>query len=77
MSHLLPILLHRAAPGRRLVDRGDGKGFVTLTLDSTPDYLGTMPFPAAAAKWTYKAIYRLEDQRVGLWSDEANITVAV
>ncbi len=58
------------------VDRGDGKGFVTLTFDSTPDYLDTTPFPATAAKWAYKAVYRVDEQRAGLWSDVASITVA-
>jgi len=32
--------------------------------------------PAAAAKWTYKAIFRVGDQRVGQWSDAVSINVA-
>ena len=58
-----------------LVDRADGKGFVTLCLDTTPDYLDTTPAPATAAKWTYKAIFRIGDQRVGQWSDEVSLAV--
>jgi hypothetical protein len=58
-----------------LVDRGDGKGFVILAQDTTPDYLDTTPAPATPAKWTYKAIFRVGDQRVGQWSDEVSITV--
>ena len=27
------------------------------------------------AQWTYKAIFRVNDQRVGQWSDEVSITV--
>jgi hypothetical protein len=57
------------------VDRADGKGFVLLTIDTTPGYTDTQPFPAASAKWTYKAIYRLDDAQVGLWSQTASVTV--
>jgi hypothetical protein len=55
------------------VDRGSG--FTLLTYDSTPDYTDTTPFPATAAKWTYKAIFRVGDGRVGQWSDLVSITV--
>ncbi|MFN0076576.1 MAG: hypothetical protein ACKVY0_08885 [Prosthecobacter sp.] len=58
-----------------VVDRADGKGFVTVAFDTTPDYTDTTPFPATPTKWTYKAIYRVGDQRVGQWSDEVSITV--
>ncbi len=57
------------------VDRGDGKGFVLLTIDTTPGYTDTQPFPAVSVKWTYKAIYRLNDAQVGLWSQPASVTV--
>jgi hypothetical protein len=57
------------------VDRGDGKGYGLLTIDTTPGYTDTQPFPAASAKWTYKAIYRLDDNQVGLWSQPVSITV--
>ena len=33
------------------------------------------PIPATPAKWTYKAIFRVGDQRVGQWSDEVSLTV--
>ncbi|HCN29944.1 MAG TPA: hypothetical protein DIT64_14620 [Verrucomicrobiales bacterium] len=56
------------------VDRGGG--YQVLTYDSTPDYLDTAPLPATPAVWKYKAIFRVGDQRVGQWSDEASITVA-
>ena len=35
----------------------------------------TMRPPATAAKWTYKAIFRIGDQRVGQWSDEVSIII--
>jgi len=54
-----------------------GAAFEFLTIDSTPNYIDTAPMPPAGQSqiWKYKAIYRLSDQRVGLWSDEVAITV--
>jgi hypothetical protein len=57
------------------VDRGDGKGMVLLAIDTTPNYTDTAAFPAAPAKWTYQAIYRVGDQRVGQWSPQVSVTV--
>jgi hypothetical protein len=57
------------------VDRNDGKGYVLLTIDTTPGYTDTQPFPATSTKWTYKAIYRVDDAQVGLWSQPASVTV--
>ena len=57
------------------VDRNDGKGFVLLTFDTTPNYVDTAPQPAAPIQWSYKAIYRAKDRQVGLWSDTVSITV--
>jgi hypothetical protein len=58
------------------VDRGTG-AFAFLALDTVPDYLDTAPLPAAgtSAVWKYKAIYRLNDEQVGEWSDVASISV--
>lgn len=57
------------------VDRADGKGWVFLTIDTTPGYTDTQPFPAAPATWTYRAIYRVGDSQVGVWSNPVSITV--
>ncbi|MEY2481551.1 MAG: hypothetical protein QOK24_79 [Verrucomicrobiota bacterium] len=57
------------------VDRGDNKGFVALAFDATPGYIDTTPFPAAPVKWTYQAIYRFGDSRVGQWSKPVGVTV--
>ena len=57
------------------VDRGDGAGFKMLTIDTTPNYLDTHPLPAAPAKWTYKAVYRVGDGRVGQWSAPVSVNV--
>jgi hypothetical protein len=59
------------------VDRGDGRGFVLLTYTITPGYTDLTPFPAAPVKWLYRAIYRLNDEQVGQWSNVAGITVPV
>ena len=58
-----------------LVDRADTKGFVLLTIDTTPKYTDTHPFPVNKTVWTYKAIYRADDSQVGQWSQP--VTVAV
>src|SRR5665213_951766 len=57
------------------VDRGDGKGFVLLAFDTTPGYTDTQPFPAAPVTWTYRAIYRVDDDRTGQWSLPVSVTV--
>ena len=59
------------------VDRADSKGFVMLAIDTTPGYTDTAPFPSAPAKWTYQAIYRVADNRVGQWSNPVSIAVGV
>ncbi|MCX6872808.1 MAG: hypothetical protein NTW21_03225 [Verrucomicrobia bacterium] len=67
---------HRgAADAVGTLDRGDGKGYTLLAYDSTPGYADTTPLPATPAKWKYKAIYRVGDERVGLWSAEVSIAV--
>jgi len=59
------------------VDRNDGKGFVFLSIDTTPGYTDTQPFPAAHTVWTYRAIYRVGEGQVGLWSQPVSIAVPV
>lgn len=56
------------------VDR-DGQGFKFLSIDTVPDYTDTHELPSAPALWKYRAIYRLRDERIGQWSDAAQITV--
>jgi hypothetical protein len=57
------------------VDRADGKGFIPLAFDTTPNYTDTAPHPATPTKWKYRAIYRVDDAQVGLWSAEVSVTV--
>ena len=57
------------------VDRGAGQGWGPLASDTTPNYTDTAPFPATLTKWKYRAIYRVGDAPVGLWSAEVSVTV--
>ncbi len=57
------------------VDRADSKGFVLLAIDTTLGYTDTQPFPSAPAKWSYQAIYRVADNRVGQWSNPVSVMV--
>lgn len=55
------------------VDRGSG--WTLLTIDTTPGYTDTTAHPATLTKWKYRAIYRVGDHQVGLWSAEVSVTV--
>ena len=59
------------------VDRGDGNGFVFLTINTEPNTTDTTPLPppGTSAMWKYKAIYRLHDEQVGQWGDDISISV--
>ena len=57
------------------VDRHDGKGFVDLVHDTTPNYTDTTPFPAVLTKWDYRAIWNVDGAPIGQWS--AMVSVAV
>jgi len=57
------------------VDRGDGQGWRVLTFDTTPGYTDTQAFPAAITQWKYRAIYRVDDIQVGLWSEAVSVAV--
>src|ERR1035437_2721423 len=59
------------------VDRGDGKGFGFLAIDTIVPYVDTAALPAAgqSALWKYKGIYLQADERVGQWSDIVSLAV--
>ena len=59
------------------VDRGDGKGFVYLANDMSPNFTDENPMPSdkKIAEWKYRAIYRVLDEQVGAFSDEVSIIV--
>jgi hypothetical protein len=55
------------------VDRG--QGWADLAYDTTPGYTDTHAFPAGITTWKYRAIYRVGDHQVGIWSAEVGIAV--
>ena len=55
------------------VDRGSG--YVFLATDTQPNYFDTFALPATAETWTYKAVYILDEQQTGLFSDEVAVQV--
>jgi hypothetical protein len=57
------------------VSRGPSADFALLDVTTKPRYIDPTPHPASPAKWTYKAIYRLRDERVGSWSGVVSILV--
>ena len=57
------------------VDRGEGKGFVPLAYDTTPNYTDTTPFPTTLTRWKYRAISRAGEAQVGQWSATAEVAV--
>ncbi len=59
------------------VDRTDGKGYVLLTYCTTPGFTDPTPFPAVPTKWTYRAIFRLNNAQVGQYSSPVSIMVGV
>jgi hypothetical protein len=58
-----------------LCSKPDTHGSVLLTIDTTPNYTDTQPWPTAKTIWTYKAIYRADDAQVGHWSQPVSVTV--
>ena len=56
------------------VDRGTGT-FDLLAIDTRPDYTDTEPLPATPARWKYRATYTTDAQRIGQWSNVAEIVV--
>ena len=71
----LPLSERSVTFGVENVTPPDGTGYVPLTFDTSPGYVDTQLFPAAPAKWTYKAIYRADDAQVGHWSQPVSVTV--
>jgi hypothetical protein len=46
----------------------DAADFALLTIDTTPNYTDTQPWPTTKTIWTHKANYRADDAQVGRWS---------
>jgi hypothetical protein len=56
------------------VDR-NGEGWKFVAIDAVPHYKDYTPV-AQPAVWKYRAIYLINDEIVGQWSDESSITVS-
>jgi len=71
-----------SAPLRRLkgwtkalyIETDKGSGWQFLAIDTVPHYIDTAPITAPAT-WLYRAMYLVNDERVGVWSDIKSITV--
>ncbi len=55
-------------------DNGSGQ-WAFLAVDTRPNYIDTTPLPTPAANWKYRAIYSSDAQRLGQWSNVAEISV--
>ena len=58
----------------RIESDNDGTGFKFLAIDSVPHYTDTTPITAAGTR-KYRAMYIINDELVGQWSDVVSITV--
>ena len=56
-------------------DWGDGKGFVSLTITASLTFTDTAPHPAARTAWAYRAIYRVGNRQVGIFSSPVSVGV--
>ena len=72
------LLWRKGKLGGILIEKDSGVGFVTLDKDFYPDFIdnSTMPAQGQSAIWNYRAIYLMNDEKVGMWSDIVTVTVA-
>jgi len=56
-------------------DWGDGKGFVSLSITASLTFTDTAPHPAARTAWAYRAIYRVGNRQVGIFSSPVSVGV--
>jgi hypothetical protein len=58
-------------------DHGDGSGWVKQERDFKSPWVDKTDLPALGQSkvWKYKMIYVLNDETIGLWSDEVTVTV--
>lgn len=57
------------------IQKDSGSGWTFLAVDTRPNYTDTTPAPATASRWKYRAIYTHDSEKVGQWSNVAEITV--
>lgn len=60
-----------------LIEKDSGAGFVTHDKDFHPDFIDNAAMPAQGHSviWKYKAIYLINDEKVGLWSNIVTVPV--
>ncbi|HTH56710.1 MAG TPA: hypothetical protein VL728_11745 [Cyclobacteriaceae bacterium] len=56
------------------IETDKGTGWQFLAVDTVPHYTDTTRI-AAASSWKYRAMYLVNDEKVGQWSDVASIAV--
>ena len=58
-------------------DKGDGKGFVKISISLYADYLDASELPPinVSQQWKYKVIYILKGEVIGNWSAEISVIV--
>lgn len=63
--------------GGILIEKDGGNGFATLDKDYHPDFIDPTPLPPAGqgAVWKYRAIYLVNDEKTGKWSDTVSVAV--
>lgn len=71
------LLWKKGKYGGILIEKDSGQGFITLDKDFHPDFIDNTPLPSGneTALWKYRAIYLLNDEKVGKWSDTITISV--
>lgn len=57
------------------IETDKGNGWRFMAVDTVPPYTDPTPITTPAT-WTYRAIYLVDDERVGLWSDMVSIAVS-
>lgn len=57
-------------------DYGEGKGFALISTISRRQFVDATALPANPIKWKYKAIFVINDEEVGQFSDEVFATVS-
>lgn len=64
--------------GIEIYKRSADGDWAMLIFDQRPNHLdkSQLPTEGSNATWTYKAIYRFQDERVGQWSNEVSVVVS-
>ncbi len=69
------VIWHKQGMEAVEIQKDSGSGWQFIAVDTRPNYIDTTPFPSPAVKWKYRAIYTRDSQRIGQWSNVAEITI--